>query len=71
MLRVEIEDAANRVFQERLEANGYERRQDLDYLGRTSLDLGLLVEVWTKDDGKTETTFVDFGDLPELEDDWR
>ncbi len=71
MLRVEIADAANRTLHDRLAANGYQRREDLDYLGRTRLDFGLWVEVWTKDDRKPETTFVDFGDLPELEVEWR
>lgn len=69
MLKVEIVEP-NRTHVDRLEANGFTHKPNLDhYENRRSVtDSGNLVEVWTKPDGKREITVLDFGDLPELED---
>lgn len=68
MLKVEIVDGGTIRMIERLEANGFRHIESHDYIGRTSQDFGLPVEVWMKSDGKREVTLMDFGDLPEVED---
>lgn len=68
MFIVEIVDG-NRTHHARLEANGFTHREDLDYYEnrRAVTDSGDLVEVWEKDNGSSQVTKVDFGDLPEIE----
>ena len=67
MLRIEIVDSPNRSMLARLEASGFTHNEQLDFLGHTSQDFGLNVEVWTKQDGKSAVTMLDISDLEDTE----